>query len=290
MSTIDPRDPAPSRIKYRMERLWLTPVYRSLIRTGIPVVIVLGVLLNQLKDPDTQIRMASSINHARLLIEQRPEFAIKLMRIQGGSDDVAALIRKSVPMEFPVSSLRLDLAAIKKRVEQVDAVKTADVFLRGGILDVEITERQPAMVWRNGELLELLDGDGICAGKLEHRNMRTDLPLIVGPGAGQQSAEALQIINAIGPLAPRLRGLQRIGERRWDVVLDRGQRILLPTEDPVRALERVVALQRAGDVLARDVLVVDMRNGQRPIIRLSQGAMTELHRLRKIADEGDKSL
>jgi len=290
MSTIEPRDPAPSRIKYRMERLWLTPVYRSLIRTGIPVAIVLAVLGSYLKDPNTQARMASSVIDARSMIEERPEFAIKLMRIQGASDDVAARVRETVPMVFPISSLRLNLAVIKEQIEQVDAVKTAEIFLRGGVLDVEITERLPALVWRDGNQLELLDGEGVRTGLISHRDARTDLPLIVGLGADVHSPEALQIIQAIGPLAPRLRGLQRIGERRWDVVLDREQRILLPSLNPVLALERVVALQRARDVLSRDVLVVDMRTEQRPIIRLSQGAMTELYRLRKIADEGDKSL
>ena len=290
MSAIDPRDPAPSLIKYRMERLWLTPVYRSLIRTGIPAALVLLVLGGYLKDPDTQSRMALSVTHARAMIEDRPEFSVKLMRIQGATDHVATTVRESLTMAFPVSSLRLDLAALKDKVEQVEAVKAADVFLRGGILDIEITERLPVLVWRDQGTLELLDGEGAHVGGVAHRDARVDLPLVVGKGADKYAAEALKIIAAIGQFAPRLRGLQRIGERRWDVVLDRQQRILLPTENPVRALERVVALQRARDVLSRDVLVVDMRDGRRPIIRLTQTAMTELRRLRKIADGEDTSL
>ena len=31
-----PRDPAPSRTAYRIQRLWLTPLFRSLLRTGLP--------------------------------------------------------------------------------------------------------------------------------------------------------------------------------------------------------------------------------------------------------------
>jgi hypothetical protein len=58
----------------------------------------------------------------------------------------------------------------------------------------------------------------------------------------------------------RLRGLVRIGERRWDVVLDRDQRILLPADRRRGALERVIALDEAHELLARDIAVVDMRN------------------------------
>jgi cell division protein FtsQ len=30
------RDPAPTKMAYRMERLWLTPVFRALMRVGVP--------------------------------------------------------------------------------------------------------------------------------------------------------------------------------------------------------------------------------------------------------------
>ena len=35
--------------------------------------------------------------------------------------------------------------------------------------------------------------------------------------------EALEILHSTGGLAPRVRGLVRMGQRRWDLVLDRGQ-------------------------------------------------------------------
>ena len=35
-------DPAPSRLKYRLERLMLTPMFRLALRVGIPAVIGFG--------------------------------------------------------------------------------------------------------------------------------------------------------------------------------------------------------------------------------------------------------
>ena len=80
------------------------------------------------------------------------------------------------------------------------------------------------------------------------------------------------------PIAKRLRGLVRVGERRWDVVLDRDQRILLPSENPVAALDRVIALHQARDMLGRDVTVVDMRNGNRPTLRMNKEAADAFRR------------
>jgi cell division protein FtsQ len=92
--------------------------------------------------------------------------------------------------------------------------------------------------------------------------------------------EALQLIAALGPLAPRTHGIVRMGERRWDVVLDRGQRILLPETGAVQALERVIVLHQAQYVMDRDLAHVDMRLGQRPTIRMNEAAVD--HWWRKI--------
>jgi cell division protein FtsQ len=73
-----------------------------------------------------------------------------------------------------------------------------------------------------------------------------------------------------------------MGERRWDVVLDRGQRILLPETDSVQALERVIAMDQAVDMLERDLVAVDLRLPNRPTLRMTDGAVQELIRIRAI--------
>jgi hypothetical protein len=96
--------------------------------------------------------------------------------------------------------------------------------------------------------------------------------------AARQRIEALDLLAAATPLLPRLRGLVRMGERRWDLVLDRNQRILLPAENPVRALERLLALDEAQDMLARDLLTIDLRQDHRPTLRLGNFAFSELRK------------
>jgi cell division protein FtsQ len=53
-------------------------------------------------------------------------------------------------------------------------------------------------------------------------------------------------------------------------------------EQPIRALERLIALDHAQDVLERDVLAVDLRLQNRPSLRLAPFALTEMRRLRGI--------
>lgn len=291
MSAIDPthrrRDYSPSRIKYRLERIWLTPIYRSLIRTGVPLAILLALTVHHFSKPEVRVQLAGAIANAWAMVENRPEFAVTLMRIEGGTDAVAALVREAVPMQFPQSSLKLDLGQLKDRIEQVDAVRRADLFLRGGVLEVRIQERVPAFIWRGADRLELVDATGARAGIVDSRKGYETLPLLLGLGAQAEAAEAEKILAVAGPIKPRIRALRRMGQRRWDLLLDREQVIQLPVEAPEHALERVLALHQARDLLGRDVTVVDMRDQHRPVVRLNRAAMTELLRLRAIADQDE---
>ena len=98
--------------------------------------------------------------------------------------------------------------------------------------------------------------------------------------------EALALMVAARPLGARVRGLVRMGERRWDVVLDRDQRILLPSANPVRALERVIVLNQGSELLERDVVAVDMRLAERPTLRMSSNAVKDWWRIRQINTSG----
>lgn len=266
-------DPAPTRFQFRVQRWLLTPGIRFLLKAGIPTLVVLGTAGVFLASPTRRADIVALYTQTRSAIEERPEFMVNLMAIDGAGDNLADDIRDMVPIEFPVSSFDLDLTEIRDEIEALDPVRSATVRIRpGGILQVDVTERVPVVVWRNREGLDLLDAEGVYVETLAARADRPDLPLIAGEGAEDHVGEAIQILMAADKLADRVRGIVRMGERRWDVLLDRNQRIMLPTENPVQALERVIALSEAQDLLARDVVVVDMRIAARPTLRMSENA------------------
>lgn len=277
------KDPAPSRTAYRMQRLWLTPLVRTALRVGLPAfVLCLGVGL-YLADEGRRDSLGSIYTDLREKVKNRPEFMVNLLAVEGASPDLADAVRATLALPLPQSSLDLDLEAAHARISQLQAVGTVDVRVQsGGILQVTIQEREPAFVWRDAKGIWLVDDTGTRIAEIEERLDRADLPLIAGEGADKAIAEAGQIILSAGPLLPRLRGLVRMGERRWDIVLDRDQRIMLPTDQPVAALERLIALDQAQDVLARDVAAVDLRLQARPSLRLAPYSLAEMRRLRGI--------
>lgn len=279
--TIAPRfDPAPSRWAYRFHRLWLTPLYRALMRVGIPTFLVITVTGWYFTNPDHRAAITMQVEGWRQSVETRPEFMVKLMSIEGTSPVVGDAIRKMIAVEFPVSSFDLDLDGLQAQIAALDVVKSVDIHIRpGGVMQVTVSEREPALVWRAPGGVELLDETGHRVAGLTTRAARPDLPLIAGEGASRAAPEALDLIAAAAPVAGDLRGLVRVGDRRWNLVLSGDRTILLPEDEPVRALELVLALDHAQDLLERNVSAIDMRNPQRPTLRLGAAAVEPFRHL-----------
>ena len=57
---------------------------------------------------------------------------------------------------------------------------------------------------------------------------------------------------------------------------------------PVTALERVVILDRAQDILNRDVMAVDMRLSYRPTVRLGEAAREDIREINEIEFGGQR--
>ncbi|MDO5606327.1 MAG: cell division protein FtsQ/DivIB [Paracoccus sp. (in: a-proteobacteria)] len=275
------RDPAPSRLAYRLHRMLLTPVYRRLLRVGLPAFMIAFVVLLWLSDEDRRASLAGGLTGMVEAVQNREQFMVRVMTIDGASGPVDKALRMMLPVDLPASSFDIELDALRRDILLLDAVKEVDLRIKpGGVLAATVVERQPVMLWRHARGIEQLDEDGHRVASVTARSVRPELPLIAGEGADKAAREAIGIFAAAGPLLPRVRGLQRMGERRWDVVLDRGQRILLPADDPVTALERVIALNGAENMLDRDVTVIDLRDGARPVMRIGIAAQNRIRAVR----------
>ncbi|OSP54987.1 cell division protein FtsQ/DivIB [Pseudoruegeria sp. SK021] len=279
-------DPAPSRISYRLNRIWLSPVLRRIITFVVPSVLVIGLIGLYISNPNRQAVLRGWVADITSSIEARPEFQIRQMSITGASPVLANAIRERVEVDFPVSWFRIEPADIQARIAGLDAVADVQVTVElGGALNLRVTEREPAVIWRRAFSLEMLDETGVRIAYIDRRDGRPDLPLITGDGADAAVFEAMTLFEAAAPINDRLRGLTRRGERRWDVVLDRDQVIQLPEQEPRVALERVLAMQAAQDILNRDIPVIDMRDPERPIVRLGTEAIDYL-RLTRAFEKG----
>ena len=91
------RDPAPSRWAWRLERLLLTPSVRFGLRVGVPFALVFSLGSWYLGQSHVQTHITDFVADTRASFEQRPEFMVNLLAIDGAGPELAQTIRETLP-------------------------------------------------------------------------------------------------------------------------------------------------------------------------------------------------
>jgi cell division protein FtsQ len=268
---------AAALLRYRLGRLWRRRWLRRAVTVHVPALALAAAAAALASDQRTHAAVSAQWRIVREALTERPEFAVRRIEIEGAGPAVEAELRAALTDAVGVSALDIDPNAVRRRVESLGWVRSARVSLEAPeVLRVAVVERVAAALWRiNGEPW-LIDARGDVIEPAFSRMDHVDLPLVVGEGAERAVGEALELLSAAGPLAPRIRGLVRVGGRRWDVALDRDVVLLLPATDAAAAMARAVELQQRGGLFDRDILGVDLRISDRPMVRLTERAAQSL--------------
>ncbi|MFV0244381.1 MAG: cell division protein FtsQ/DivIB, partial [Qingshengfaniella sp.] len=143
------RDPAPSRLAYRLNRMMLRPLVRRLVHIGIPAFLAALVAGVWLSDDTRRANLVGGIDGVVDKIQHRDAFMVRMMTIEGASPAVDKGLRAMLPVDLPASSFDIDLDRLRERVLKLDAVETVDLRIKpGGILSAVVTERVPVVLWR----------------------------------------------------------------------------------------------------------------------------------------------
>ena len=276
------KGPGPSKLTYRLSRAWAKPILRNAALVYLPL-IALAVAGWRIAADDgwrgmIEARIVSIVEQ----IAARPEFAVRGVAVVGGSDDLQADVRRALDIRPGTSSLTLDVEELRHRVEALGAVEKATVqFDPQGTLRITVVERIAVVLFRRADgVLVMLDDGGVEIGPAGPRANHPGLPVILGAGAPDNVGEVIALLGGAPGLVPRLRAFVRVGERRWDLVLDRDLLIKLPETGGVEAMSRIMALHYGDELLDRDIAVIDMRLPERPALRMKPEA-AETYQIRR---------
>jgi cell division protein FtsQ len=270
-------DPAPSLLNYRFQRLWLTPLFRVLIRIGLPISFILLFVVMFLSKAENLDYVRSVINDAHISVQSQSKYQLHTLSLEGASPLLEQDIRTKFGSLFPVSSFELNLDEMRIWIENIPSVDRAVVMVStGGLLSVKIMEMPAAFVWRDVDGLKLVSGTGNILRNIAYRADFGHLPLIAGEGAVDVLEEARSIISHADPIADRLRGLVRVGHRRWNLILLDGQTIALPENSPELALSQAIVLGQAQNLFERDISLIDFRDPNRPTLRIRPAALSHM--------------
>lgn len=262
-------DPAPSIISYRLMRLMLIPRLRLILTLGIPsLVIICGtlVLLLNINLHENIEALKKDLKHA---LVERPEFMIKVASVDGASDELAHEIREIMPLDFPVSYFDLDIKYLHKVLNDIPAVASAAIKVTvSGVLQIDISERTPAFIWRKDDVISVIDEKGKFIRLATSRLDYPELPLVVGEAANLSIADISSLMEDNQYFLDQVRAFVRVGERRWDLVLDNNLRIMLPQTEFLAAFDRLMLMNHTGSLFSNQLSTIDMRLVERPTVRV----------------------
>ena len=263
------RDPAPSRLRYKLSRWMLSPFIKKAIFYGLPLIILAIPVLIYFQDQKNKEKLEEVAFDLYRKVIERPEFMLDALSIEGAGDSLNAEIREVLGLHFPISSFDLDLAELHKRVLSLPPVMIAEAHIKGGgILSIKVEEKTPALLLKKETGFNVLSERGEYIRSISSREQFSDLPVITGEGAENAAAQATAIFKAIYGNLDQVRGLVFVGQRRWNIVMKSGQVVMLPENDALQAIQKIIILDKTEQILSRQIAVFDFRLPSRITLRV----------------------
>jgi cell division protein FtsQ len=186
-----------------------------------------------------------------------------MKRVDKMSVYAAALDQKSRAMPL------VDLNLVRQRLLQNPWIEDARVMRRlPSTLSIYIVEREPAAIWQHQGQLMLIDPHGALLEPVSREAM-PDLPLLIGENANRQEEVRRRLMDAAPALKPLVKAATWVGNRRWDLTFDTGERLMLPEgeAESMKALAEFARMDATQPLLGRGNISFDLRVPDRMFIR-----------------------
>jgi cell division protein FtsQ len=197
--------------------------------------------------------------------------AVGRITIAGQARTDAADIYAAAAITQGESMVAVDPRAVRTRLMQLPWVHDAAVKrVYPDTIAITVIEKLPFTLWKHDGHTAVLERSGAPITTADPAEF-TRLPILVGEGAPETAAPLLDAIGATRAVAARLKGLERVSNRRWNLILDGPVEVKLPEEgweQQLQILEKMIVEQ---GVLERDIQIIDLRFADRYIFQLRNG-------------------
>jgi cell division protein FtsQ len=189
------------------------------------------------------------------------------VEIEGRANTPEPLLLAALGVSKGDPILGFSLEQARQRVESLSWVEHATIERRlPGTVVVNLQERRPFAIWQNLGKFVLIDRAGQIVANQDVASFR-QLPLVVGFGAPAAAATLIDALTDRPELQKRVIAAVRVGERRWNLLLNNNANVLLPEGHEIAALDRLMQLQQQHAVLDRPLAAIDLRLPDRLVLR-----------------------
>jgi cell division protein FtsQ len=199
-------------------------------------------------------------------------FAVADVEVEGRKTTPAEDVLKAIDVGRGMPIFAVSPERARERLESLPWVRSATVERRlPDTILVTLVERQPLALWQHGGKMALVDTEGVVV-TTEHLDRYADLLLVVGENAPKHAADLLNVIQSPAPLRARVQSAVWVGDRRWNLIFDGGITIEMPETGLADAWARLVEIEEAHGLLARDIAKADLRLPDRVTVTPAQAA------------------
>jgi cell division protein FtsQ len=245
-----------------------------------PMMIVCGslavlVLLAGLFVSGAVGRSIHAVNRGTDALSDLAGFGIAEVHISGNTRTPPETLAAALGLEPGQSIFAADLRAARGRLMALDWVADADVHRRyPDAIYVTVVEKLPFALWQSPHGLYLIERSGglITAKGLEPF---AGLPKLIGDGANT-GADIVDAVAAHRAVSARLKGIERISNRRWNLILDQGVVVELPETNWQKQMDALEHLIVDKGILERDVTEIDLRHATNYFFVLKNGQKKEV--------------
>jgi cell division protein FtsQ len=192
--------------------------------------------------------------------------------VNGNTNVSAAEIKEALGARDGISIFIFDTAAARARILRNGWVREARVMrLLPATLIVELEERAPFAIWREGGESVAIDASGRVLGKALSSAFPA-LPVVSGPGAAAPAKEVVEWLRAFPDLNARVKDVERVAGRRWDLLLDTGLRAKLPASHAKAALADLNEIVAKNPAALYEISEIDLRVTSQFTLRLKDAS------------------
>jgi cell division protein FtsQ len=225
----------------------------------------------------TSARIGQKIESALLETTGDWGFAVKRIDVDGRHYTNVETLKAMLLVEKGDPIFSFDPAKSRAMLEKLSWVKTAHVERHlPDTIYIKLTERTPFALWQRNQKLALVDRDGVVLTTENLQNFK-DLIILVGDDAPKKASALLVMLQAEPVIEERVEAATLVGGRRWDLKLKSGADVKLPEEELGLALRKLATNHEEDGILDKNVLSIDVREGDRITVRTKPGAVQDFN-------------
>jgi cell division protein FtsQ len=192
--------------------------------------------------------------------------SVRKISVYSSSGEVAAVAAR---LNIAPGTRRIDLDDTLARITaDPDVAKAAVRRMPNGDVKIRAGMRVVVAAWTDGEKYYPLDSEGEPINRpLDSRPANT---MVFSGKVPPDVSEISAAMKRAPGLFYRADRLEFIENRRWDVFLLNGIRVMLPEENFAAAVQKIEKMNKQNMILDRQIRLLDMRDVARPMVKLSK--------------------